>query len=74
MRGYIATDFDVLGGSLEPIRRESQGQLYMYMYMYLYHGKPTYSFQKLTQFSKGNNRIDGATSNKDVFLRRGILS
>jgi hypothetical protein len=33
-----------------------------------------YSFQKLTQLSKGNNRLDGAASNKDVFLRRGILS
>jgi hypothetical protein len=30
-----------------------------------------YSLQKLTQFSKGNNRLDGAASNKDVFLRRG---
>jgi hypothetical protein len=27
-----------------------------------------YSFQKLTQFSKGNKRLDGAASNKDVFL------
>jgi hypothetical protein len=33
-----------------------------------------YSFQKLTQFSKGNNGLDGAAPNKDVFLRRGILS
>jgi hypothetical protein len=30
-----------------------------------------YSFQKLTHFSKGNNELDGAASNKDVLLRRG---
>jgi hypothetical protein len=44
---------------------------------YLYHGRPTYmkySFEKLTQVSKGNKRLDGAACNKDVFLRTGILS
>jgi hypothetical protein len=31
-----------------------------------------YSFQKLTQFSKGNNALEAAASNTDGFLCRDI--